>query len=1541
MKWPSETNGSRRGRYSLSDGPGYVPHGSAPRGRELRGRGLPNFGNFRKPHLRVSDVAVKEGNAGQTQVDVTVHLTKSFGADVVIDYSTEDGTATVANGDYVAADSSFNYGVHDQPLPLWSSQPIGELHPRVTYAGAPDVNLVAPGALVMAPNDDLSTTLLPLGFTFEFYGNNYTDFYINNNGNITFDAPLYQYTATGFPMVSFPQTSIVAPFWADVDTRPDWQTGAPGGEVRLASGTTSSGNAFIQVDWIDTGYFAAHTDKRNTFTLYVEDDPFGDIVAFVYHDMQWTSGDVSGGVNGFGGSGAQVGFDSGDGVNYVSLIRPNDQAGVDFLNNLGRYVFRIDPNTGTIQEDDPEEVTYSYDTDENYAVWESVVGYDREILLYNADTDSTIQLTNNDTDDIQPRIHGSNVVWVGHDGDSGHENDKEIYYYDINTGITTQLTQSEYAVGGPEVSDTHVTWWGDTATDREIFLYDISTGVTETISSKINDHGGLDDYDPRISGSTVVWSGYDGKDFEIYVYDNATDQITEVTTNTTRDGWAQIDGDNVVWRGYDGTDYEVYLYQIGSGITTQLTDNTQDDNAPQVSGVNVVWQGYDGVAPGDRGDWDIFGYSLATGLTTNVSSNAYLDDSFPQIQGNQVVWESKHLGDNWEVMHTEFGSGAIPQNISGDFDSQDRYPLLSDEMVIWRGLDGQVYELMMATQAEPEVTETIQLTVNGDIDLEADEWFLLNLSGASVVGLPGGVNTVIIDDSKAEVKILNDDSGMDFGDAPAPYATLAADDGARHLISPGLTLGIKADPELDGQPAFDAQGDDNDLLGDDEDGLVGLGILAPGHKTTFEIQVTGQGYLTAWIDYNQDGVWADYTDSLGNVISETIISTDAMLDTGTHQFDVIVPDSLRPMTTFVRLRYSSDPDAVALPTGFAPDGEVEDYRVQIEVGNASISGWKFNDLDRDGVWNVQGSTVPLPPITLQPFGSGSTVLMSGRDSDGQSYADVGPNDDLSSDALPLGFSFELFGETYTQFYINNNGNITFENPLGRFVPEGFPTVSPQITPIVAPFWADVDTRAGSAGTAGGEVKMSTGTSVRGNPFVQVDWVDVGYFDRTAANNNDARNAFSLYIEDNPVGDIVVFNYNAMEWTTGGVTGTGGFGGLGAQIGFDAGDGSNFVSLMRPDSQETLADLLQIEQFAFRIDPVSGTPVAAEPGLAGVTVFLDLNGDGQLGLDADGLPEPSTVTMEDDPATLGIDETGYYEFTELFPGTYNVLEILSEPEWIQTFPNEAFPGEKVYLPEGMREIRIPAGSQITDEMAFTVSDGSNTVTFEFDDDGATAAAGAVAVPFDQGDAASGIAAAVAEAVNQTPGLDVSANREGDVVTLIAGPTAIVDFHPGNTAVESVSSFSSVDNGAGYYTVVLDSSENFRDAVFGNFQIPHLSVSDVTVVEGNSGETVVDVTVHVSKSFGSTITVDYLTNDDTRRGPRRLPAGRSIRSILSIVHHRSAKGTAWRVGHRRARLRQHPGAARFFFLCRSQYLPNGIVYHRRFGRTGRNRGHSRAG
>lgn len=161
------------------------------------------------------------------------------------------------------------------------------------------------GALAMGRNDDGSSNLLDLPFSINFFGANFNQFYINNNGNLTFRAPLSTFTPNPFPVTNQP---MIAPWWADVDTRP-----ANAGAVYVASPNPNT----VAVTWNNVGYFASNTDQLNSFQVLLlnrADTGIGNFdIVFRYEQLQWTTGDASGGIP------AQAGFDGGNNRDFFTL----------------------------------------------------------------------------------------------------------------------------------------------------------------------------------------------------------------------------------------------------------------------------------------------------------------------------------------------------------------------------------------------------------------------------------------------------------------------------------------------------------------------------------------------------------------------------------------------------------------------------------------------------------------------------------------------------------------------------------------------------------------------------------------------------------------------------------------------------------------------------------------------------------------------------------------------------------------------------------------------------------------------------------------------------------------------------------------------------------------------------------------------------------------------------------------------------------------------------------------------------------------------
>ncbi|HYI93486.1 MAG TPA: nidogen-like domain-containing protein [Bryobacteraceae bacterium] len=158
-----------------------------------------------------------------------------------------------------------------------------------------------------------------------------------------------------------------------------------------------------------------------------------------------------------------------------------------------------------------------------------------------------------------------------------------------------------------------------------------------------------------------------------------------------------------------------------------------------------------------------------------------------------------------------------------------------------------------------------------------------------------------------------------------------------------------------------------------------------------------------------------------------------------------------------------------------------------------------------------------------------------------------PGGTCSGDPVPIGFSFNFYGTVGNTLYVNTNGNVTFDAPLATFTPFGLDDAFRQ---IIAPFFADVDTR----NPASGVVTFGNGTFEGKNAF-GINWIDVGYFEE----NVDKTNAFQLLLVDRAetgAGNFdFIFNYDRVLFETGDASfGSDGLGGFSAHVGFSNGTG---------------------------------------------------------------------------------------------------------------------------------------------------------------------------------------------------------------------------------------------------------------------------------------------------------------------------------------------------------------------------------------------------
>lgn len=295
------------------------------------------------------------------------------------------------------------------------------------------------------------------------------------------------------------------------------------------------------------------------------------------------------------------------------------------------------------------------------------------------------------------------------------------------------------------------------------------------------------------------------------------------------------------------------------------------------------------------------------------------------------------------------------------------------------------------------------------------------------------------------------------------------------------------------------------------------------------------------------------------------------------------------------------------------------------------------------------------------------------------------NDDSSTNLLDLQFDINFFGRTYSSFFVNNNGNITFESALGAFTPDPFPVAN---QPMIAPYWADVDTR-----VAGNLWIYSPNADT-----VAVTWSSVGHYGggsiETGAAAGPKTNSFQLVLRnraDTGTGNFDVdFRYERLEWTFGtasldedGVP-------VPAQAGYDAGDRINFLTLPGSRSDAVLdlqhnsnvsAATPGLWTFAIR----NGAPPGSSPSNPLLPVATDEGWSFTFNV------RPGETFFIDPDIAIGYDyflESGPLFASVLLPelgdNAYEVW-LWNGTEWV--FADNVLAGEEYTLSEGVDRFRV--------------------------------------------------------------------------------------------------------------------------------------------------------------------------------------------------------------------------------------------------------------
>ncbi len=405
-------------------------------------------------------------------------------------------------------------------------------------------------------------------------------------------------------------------------------------------------------------------------------------------------------------------------------------------------------------------------------------------------------------------------------------------------------------------------------------------------------------------------------DIGAYEYDqvpilNAIQRDTPTAEITNADSLIFLVQFNEPVQNVDNSDFMVNSSPVTSAIVSNVTQNSTSKYLITVSNGDLA--GFNGIIgldlSGTQNITNLAGIGLPSG-ESDTDLVFTIDNTQPTVTINQAATQSDPTSSSPVHFTVEFNESIVPST----FDN-------TDINIAGTSPTGSV-----------NVTQTGTASYNVEVEVFGNGTVVASIPANAAEDDAG--NSTSASTSTDNQVTLSGYLTYDFGDAPDTYATTVGSNGAVHLLGSTIYLGTCVDSELDGVPSTSADGDDDNAgytiygtcsTAGDEDGVAFTNALVPGENATIDITANAPCNLSAWIDFDGNGFWAG--------TGEKIFS-DQFLLAGVNRLNFSVPAAASLGNTFARFRCTTE-NGVSL-TGFASDGEVEDYLVSIVVPTPEI-----------------------------------------------------------------------------------------------------------------------------------------------------------------------------------------------------------------------------------------------------------------------------------------------------------------------------------------------------------------------------------------------------------------------------------------------------------------------------------------------------------------------------------------------------------------------------------------------------------------------------
>lgn len=195
-------------------------------------------------------------------------------------------------------------------------------------------------------------------------------------------------------------------------------------------------------------------------------------------------------------------------LNTGSEINAQSVVYADMGANKNMEIF-LKTAKGTIKQltdNEYDDTSPNYDAESRQIVWQRLIDSRYQIILYDIDEETEAQLTFSRTNNMEPKVSKSGIVWQSWDN-----NDWEVMYFDGK--YTDQITKNELQDVAPAIHDGYILWSVLGGEEQEARVYSLDSGEILNINGY---EGGLINnprfvlvYDTQYDNGDIVTQGFD------------------------------------------------------------------------------------------------------------------------------------------------------------------------------------------------------------------------------------------------------------------------------------------------------------------------------------------------------------------------------------------------------------------------------------------------------------------------------------------------------------------------------------------------------------------------------------------------------------------------------------------------------------------------------------------------------------------------------------------------------------------------------------------------------------------------------------------------------------------------------------------------------------------------------------------------------------------------------------------------------------------------------------------------------------------------